>query len=171
MDVGTYFTQINTQNLIASAILVAGVVDDLRSRKFHNSLFLVCLAAAIGASLWLDGLIGLVNSALGFMAGLLALLPLFLLRIVGAGDVKLLAAFGAIATWPAALGVAVYSVIWGALLGLVRVLVSGQLKAFASNMSQILILRQTQGLKLQTIPYTAALLFGWLTFLTLGGWS
>jgi len=77
------------------AVLVAvAAVTDLRLRKIPNVL--VGLGAGLGllvqaASMGLEG----VGAGLGgFIAGAAVLLPGFLLRMTGAGDVKLMAALG-----------------------------------------------------------------------------
>src|SRR4051812_27750863 len=99
----------------ASAILLAGVVDDLRSRKVHNKLFIVCAVAAVLVNFAFHGLGGLNTALLGFVAGFLVLLPLVLMKVIGAGDMKLFAAFGAMVGWSAVIDVAVLALVWGAI--------------------------------------------------------
>ncbi|MEK7356377.1 MAG: hypothetical protein AAB250_08000, partial [Bdellovibrionota bacterium] len=60
---------------VSSAILVAGVVDDLRSRKFHNWLFLTCAAIAVIAVVVMNGPAGMLMGLLGFAAGFALLTP------------------------------------------------------------------------------------------------
>lgn len=151
--------------LASSAILVAGVVDDFRTRKFHNWLFLVCTAFAVAIAVWLGGVGGLMLSVMGFLAGIAILLPLVLLGVVGAGDMKLVAAFGACAGWEAVCYVVFFSFIWGVLFGILRVILSGQLKTFASNMVAIVTMKDRKELVLQKIPFTVAIFMGWLTHL------
>lgn len=75
-------------------LLLAGAVCvDLRSRRIPNALTLAGAAAGIALSLAPGGIGG--REALGGMAiGLGALLPMYVLRALGAGDVKLMAAVG-----------------------------------------------------------------------------
>ena len=85
--------------MMAVLVLAAGVIAswiDLRSRRVPNLLTmpLACaglLLAATGAS----G-ITVSDSLLGLVVGLGVMLPLHILGGTGAGDVKLLAAFGAL---------------------------------------------------------------------------
>ncbi|MES2962626.1 MAG: A24 family peptidase [Bdellovibrionota bacterium] len=153
----------------ATAILVAGVVDDLRSRKFHNWLFGVCAALAIVVLVVAQGPGGMVLGVLGFTAGFALLTPFVLMKIIGAGDMKLMAAFGIVAGWEAVVTVSVAAVLWGALFGLARTVLRGQIKTLASNIVSIAIFRQRQGLELQTMPFTVAILMGWLTHLVIVG--
>ena len=55
----------------ASLILFAGVIDDLRSRKVHNWLFLACTAIAVLVNVGVGGWSGLNTAFLGFVAGFL----------------------------------------------------------------------------------------------------
>lgn len=157
-------------SLIASSgILLAGVIDDLRSRKFHNWLFLTCLLVALVVVLATQGLLGLPMALLGFVAGLGVFLPLVLLKIIGAGDMKLMAAFGLAAGWDAVLSVAILSVIWGAVFGLLATIFRGHFKTLVHNMFSIVVARERRELDLQKIPFTIAILMGWLTHLVLRG--
>ncbi len=162
-------TLISAPTLIAAGVLFAGVIDDLRSRKFHNWLFLVCAAVALAGALAAHGPYGFIHGALGFFAGVAALLPFVLIRAVGAGDMKLIGAFGIIAGWNVTLHTALYALAWGAVFGGARALVRGQATALASNMAQIALSRKSEGLDLQQFPYAIAILFGWLSYLTIGG--
>lgn len=157
------------QFVLASGILLAGVVDDLRTRKFHNWLFLTCAAIAFVTIFMLQGPQGLIRSSVGFFAGFFMLLPLVLLKIIGAGDLKLMAAFGAATDWQAVMYVSVYALFWGALFGVIRIVVAKQAPAFARNIVQIALFRSTQGIETHKIPYTIALMFGWMTFALTGG--
>ena len=154
---------------VASLILVAGVVDDLRSKKVHNWLFLTCTAIAVVTGVIHSGLVGLNFALLGFLAGLLTLLPFVLLKIIGAGDMKLFAAFGAVAGWSTTVDVAIFALIWGALFGIVTVIVKGQFKATVQNMLAIAGMKDHTQLMLHKMPFTVALLMGWLSHLTLHG--
>jgi prepilin peptidase CpaA len=156
-------------NLIASLILTVGVVDDMRSRKVHNWLFLACVGVALTAVLIVDGWHGLANGTLGFLAGAIVFLPFVLVKAVGAGDLKLLAAFGIVTGWQAVLHVAFFSIFWGALFGVVQVIFKGEGKVFFHNVLNILLRRKSEGLKLHSMPFTVALLFGWLTYLKIQG--
>ncbi len=170
---------------VATAILLAGVLDDLRSRKFHNWLFLICTALGFTASAVFNGWNSLPHAAVAFLAGVAVMLPLVLLRVIGAGDMKLLAAFGtATADWRIVVSVALLGLVWGALFGFTQVLVKRQGQALAHNLADI-VLHQNQltnktgpsdsdkakgrRLELHKIPYTFALFLGWLSHMSAGG--
>lgn len=99
--------------LAAVVVAAAAIWCDCRDRRIPNRL----VAAGIGAGLLLGlvsgGLRGLGESVLGLLAGGAILFVPFALGWMGAGDVKLLAAIGAI------LGArgAAYSILYGAIAG------------------------------------------------------
>lgn len=152
---------------VATVILVAGLVDDLRSRKVHNGLVLSLLAATVACSLFFRGWEG---SLIGIGAMLLALvftIPLFATRILGGGDVKLFAVF-AFAVDPVTMfWTLVYSFIWGALFGVTRAALQKQLGVLVRNTYKIASRQKLQVQEIQKIPYTFALLLGWATQITL----
>jgi prepilin peptidase CpaA len=75
-------------------VLVAGL-GDLRSRRIPNRLTVPALLIGLGVNGVLGGWHGLLVSFLGALAGLGVLLPVVLLRGLGAGDWKLMGALGA----------------------------------------------------------------------------
>jgi prepilin peptidase CpaA len=86
---------INAALFIGWALAV--VLFDCRLRRIPNwlviaGLAVACMLAAIGHSPFQ---IDLSDAALGLLAGLLALLPFYLIGLMGAADVKVFAALGA----------------------------------------------------------------------------
>lgn len=95
---------------LLTALACAAAASDLRGRRVSNRLNLAILVCGLG---WraLSGDVATVGLGLGGIAlGLAMLFPAFAARWVGAGDVKLLAAFGA---WLGPTGT-----LWAGLLGL-----------------------------------------------------
>ena len=81
---------------VLAAGLTAAVLIDIRSRRIPN--WLTALIASAGFVMAVGGVSGLTlgQAALGCAAGLLLMLPGHALGATGAGDVKLMAAVGAI---------------------------------------------------------------------------
>ncbi len=75
--------------------LGAAVITDLRRHRIPNALVLVGLVAALVLQTLAGGWQGLGAGLLGAATGLLCFMPFYMLRGMGAGDVKLLAAVGA----------------------------------------------------------------------------
>jgi prepilin peptidase CpaA len=76
--------------------LLAGIWD-WRSRRIPNWLTLSGAALGIGLNGLLAGQPGVQASLLGLLVAMAIYVPLYLLRGMGAGDVKLMAALGALA--------------------------------------------------------------------------
>jgi prepilin peptidase CpaA len=93
------------------------------------------------------GVDGVLRSLAGFGVGVLLFLPLFVLRAMGGGDVKLLAAIGA---WlgPSLVGwVAVYGAIAGGVLAVPLLLWRGQLGTTLANIGSLFVHWRLAGLK------------------------
>ena len=84
-----------TQVVLVLIVMTAGIYD-LRYRRIPNWLVLVGLVLGFGLNTFLFGLSGLGLSLKGMGLALLIYFPLYLLRAMGAGDAKLMAAVGAI---------------------------------------------------------------------------
>jgi prepilin peptidase CpaA len=91
----------------------------------------------------------------GFMAGLAALTPLYLLRAMGAGDVKLMAMAGAFIGVQPVLAATIYTLIAGGLLAIAfmtRRRVAVQTIANLRFMLTEQVLRAASGLGVQVVP-------------------
>jgi prepilin peptidase CpaA len=75
--------------------LATAVVIDVRSRKIPNWLTAGIASAGFGIAFG-GGVVTPAQAALGLLAGLLLMMPGHLIGATGAGDVKLMAAIGAV---------------------------------------------------------------------------
>ena len=82
--------------LFVVLVLLIGAVLDVRFHRIPNWLTFSALAAGLAYHLIASGLHGLYFSAGGLILGFALLLPFYLMGGMGAGDVKLLAAVGAL---------------------------------------------------------------------------
>ena len=116
--------------MAGGAVILCGVASwtDLRSRRIPNALTIPALGAALCVHGALGAGQGLLLSACGALAAGALLLPGYLFRFTGAGDVKLLMAVGAILSFPAALFAGLAALIFGGLLGLVTAIRLGRLR-------------------------------------------
>lgn len=153
--------------IITLLALAAGVIDDLRSRKVHNSLILKIFCVATLASLVLGGPSTIFQIVSAIIGAFVFCLPLYLTRTLGGGDVKLLIAISPLWGWADIGALLVYSLIWGAILGVFSIVLKGQLKPFLGNLLQMAIRNPVQKHQLHKIPYTVAMFFGFLTFYSL----
>jgi prepilin peptidase CpaA len=85
---------INLRNGVLAAILFIAVVTDLKARKIPNRLVYTGLVLGPLCQVLLPSGDGLWISLKGMGLGLAVFLPLYFLRAMGAGDVKLMAMVG-----------------------------------------------------------------------------
>jgi prepilin peptidase CpaA len=104
----------------------------------------------LGINLTLAGWSGLWFSLQGLGLALLIYFPLFLLRAMGAGDGKLMAAVGACAGPANWFGIFVITAVCGAILGLMTAAKSARLRKTFENLYLILV-----SLRLKQAPYEA----------------
>ena len=113
-------------------LLAMAVWRDVQSHRIPNRLVLSGLLLGLACNGLLPlvaqpplgqfGTLGWSDSLLGALVGLAALLPMYLLRALGAGDVKLLAMVGAFLGPQAVLGAALGTLVAGGALALAAAL-------------------------------------------------
>jgi prepilin peptidase CpaA len=124
--------------IVLAVVAGAAAVSDLRSRSIPNWLTLGGLVAGFVAQIALGGWAGAKAAALGFGLALLVYLPLFALRAMGGGDVKLMAAIGAAAGPQNWLAIFLITSILGGPIALVTVVMRGRLGKTIRNIAAIL---------------------------------
>jgi prepilin peptidase CpaA len=106
---------------------------DWRWRRIPNWLTLSGLALGLASNSALGGWHGLRTSLLGALLGLAGLLPLVLLRSLGAGDWKLVGALGACVGPSALLDVLVLAIIAAGLMAAVVIIHQGRVAQTLRN--------------------------------------
>jgi len=130
-----------TDAVVTSAVVAVGLVacvTDLRTRRIPNALTFGAAAVAIVFHTIAQGASGLQTAVLGWVVGTAIFLPLFLLRGMGGGDVKLLAAMGAWLGPREAFWLAIYASLAGGVIGIVVALGSGYLRTAFRNVRTLL---------------------------------
>jgi prepilin peptidase CpaA len=131
-----------TQILLAAVAVVAAYYD-IRFRRIPNWLTLPAVVAGFVASgLWPgqhSAWGGLANAALGFALAMLVNFPLYLLHARGAGDVKLMAAIGALIGWRDWIAIFMISSLLGGILALFLMFGLGRVRQTFSNTAHIIV--------------------------------
>ncbi len=149
---------------------MAGVADDLRSRKIHNWLILILLAVALLSIFFLQGYGGLFR-ALG--KGLVALglsLPLTLLKVIGGGDMKLYTVLALVLPPQAVISSLVCSFFWGAILGVIKLILDKKTGLVYVNLLSLLKFKRLPADTLHTFPFSVSLFLGWLSSFYFTDW-
>lgn len=101
-------------------ILVSAAYFDIRTYKIPNALTVAGMAAGIIYRLYGLGPPGLFAAVTDLIAGMMILFPLYLIRCLGAGDIKLLTVISTFLGWKVTLIVSFYSLMIGAVIGLLK---------------------------------------------------
>jgi prepilin peptidase CpaA len=125
---------------VLMALLVAAAISDTRTGRIPN--WLVFAGAAYG--LVYNALfpvfprdIGILFAVGGLAVGLGVLLPLYVLRVMGAGDVKLMAMVGAFLGASATLNAVLATLIAGGVLAMVLALLNGTVVRMVRNVAMM----------------------------------
>lgn len=175
--------------IVLWGLLAAAVWHDLRSRRIPNRL--VFPGALLGllinsVPLHVGGVLapvaaplGLLMGLAGFAAGLALLLPLYALKTMGAGDVKLMAMIGAfLGPYPVAI-VTLFSLLAGGVMAVIVAAWNGTLRRVTANSYHLLLQSLMRGiagdmpsidapaLPSGKLPYALAIATGTLIYLGL----
>ena len=165
MNIGVGPTLSNWTLLIPFfGFLAAAVVWDLHQRRIPNAIPLALAALGLGANVWLQPVgPALLLTAVGLLAGFALWLVPYLLRMVGAADLKLAAAVGA---WLGPLGVvrvSVYAALAGGVLALITLLRSQGVVGSLVWLKTVPISRgrtPQRGTAITTLPFALAIAVG-----------
>jgi prepilin peptidase CpaA len=125
--------------VVLLALVLGAAVYDVRYRRIPNWLTMLGVLAGLGLNTFLyQGWPGLRLALLGLVMGFGVYFVLYALRAMGAGDVKLMAAIGAMVGWQDWFGIFIITAIIGGFAALVLVVFRGRLKRTLFNVSFIL---------------------------------
>ena len=131
----------------ALVVALGGCITDLRTRRVPNVLTFGAAAGALGFHLADSGWTGLGWSLAGWLVGAAIFFPLFALRGLGGGDVKLIAALGAWLGPGQTVWLAAFSAIAGGVFALGIALASGYTKQALTNVWGLLGYWKVMGMK------------------------
>ena len=130
-----------TQDVIANLtwlllilLLSTAIFTDLQKRRIPNLLILLGLVSSLVFQMFLPQGLGFMNWGIGVLIGFICFSPLYFLRAMAAGDVKLMMVVGGFVGFPIIITAALYSYAAGGILALVIVLGKGQFKQLIHNL-------------------------------------
>jgi prepilin peptidase CpaA len=153
---------------------------DLKYRKIPNWATLPGIVLGLGLNVLHGGWAGIKASGLGFLVGFGALLVLFILGWMGGGDVKLMAAVGALKGYPFVVSALFYSLVVGVVIGVALLIWNRKtLRTFKnlffvvfSRVSKLIPKQDIDREQTQKIPFGLAIVLGTLWAVIAGyAWS
>ena len=133
---------------LTAALVLLAAFCDLRSREIPNWLTLGGIVTGLGVHSYLSGWSGLQLSASGLGLAALVFLPIFMMRWLGGGDVKLWAAVGALTGPTNLIVIFVFDAMMGGVVALIAVISRGRSRRTIQN-----ILRMISALLHGKAPY------------------
>lgn len=163
-------TYLLIQLIVSAMFFMLAITLDLSTNKIPNWLSIVAIFSGFTINSYFAQLNGLGVSFLGFTLAFVILLPTFIFRILGAGDIKLMMGIGALMGPTLLLWSIVYAVIAGAITSFILIIWRTGLKGVSKTLK-----RYWDCLYLQTyfkpendeaaghrVPYAPALALGWI---------
>lgn len=158
-------------------LLFVAAWQDIRSRRIPNALVFPGAVAGILLNFLLPhemGGLGILASLAGLGVGLVLLLPLYLLRAMGAGDVKLMAMTGAFLGVQSTISAMLYVLLAGGVLALMVAGYRGKLRKLLQSLKMMLLIRlagssmgnhPVPDVNLPSLPYGVAIAVGTAAYL------
>lgn len=131
---------------LAAMVLIAAFTD-LKRREIPNWLTLGGIAAGLALNTSLAGLSGLKTAGAGLGLAALIFIPLFVMRWLGGGDVKIMGAIGALAGPQYMIVIFVFDAILGGIAALVLVIARGRLLKTLRNIPRMFRLQRDSELE------------------------
>jgi prepilin peptidase CpaA len=122
--------------LTAALVLIAAFCD-LRSREIPNWLTLGGIVSGLCLHSYLTGWSGLQFSASGLGVAALVFLPFWWMRWLGGGDMKLMAAVGALTGWSNLIVIFVFDAMFGGVVALIAVITRGRSRRTIHNIGRM----------------------------------
>lgn len=159
-------------NIILLFALLISIITDLKERKIYNLITFPAIIAGLLIHTWNSGLDGFLFSLAGFGLGIGLLFIPFLLGGMGAGDVKLLGAIGALKGAAFVFHAFFLIAIIGGVIAVMILLTKKEFKSFIVRTFFSMQLRTIDGLSKEEMhhafPYGVAIVCGTLVYMGVG---
>lgn len=154
--------------IIFFLLLLATAVTDFVYKKIYNFITLPAIALGLIGNSVFGGWDGLKFSLLGLLIGSGVFFLIFIFGGMGGGDVKLMAAIGALMGSPFIVGAVFYSILVGGLLAIILMIWKGTLWSSLKNIFRSLYTSLVPGLERVPlkpenslpVPYGMAIVLG-----------
>lgn len=157
--------------MMPTALLLAACLTDIKYKKVLNWFVVASFICILGYHFAFGSKEVLFEGFLGLALACALTLPLYLMKALGGGDLKIFALFGLATTPDAVIFTFVASLVWGSALGIIRAIFNKQGDVLMSNFFKLLRLQKPEPHTLHQIPFTVALLAGWFSYIIYTGYG
>jgi Flp pilus assembly protein protease CpaA len=153
--------------MMPTALLLAACLTDIKYRKVLNWFVVASFLCIIGSHFIFSSSPKetFFEAGLGFGMAVVLTLPLYLMRALGGGDLKIFAVFGFATNVDTVIFTFLAALVWGSLLGVIRAIFNNQGDVLLSNFLKIIKFQTPEPHTLHKIPFTVALLAGWFSYI------
>ncbi|HEX4136282.1 MAG TPA: prepilin peptidase [Bryobacteraceae bacterium] len=124
--------------ILLGALVAIAAIFDIRYRRIPNWLVLAGILVGLGWNISSSGWSGLARASEGLGLGFILYFPLYLLRARGAGDVKLLAAVGAVTGPWNCLWIFMLTAVLGGVIAVILLMFRGRVRQTFFNVGWII---------------------------------
>jgi len=146
--------------------LLIAVYLDLTTAKFPNKLFLTFSLINVVLILALGGLGSFTVGLITFSVAVLIMLPIYMIKMLGGGDIKLILALSPMLLLDEFIGFLLMTFVWAAVFGFLRSAFGGNLRPLLVN---TLFLTKKVTVASERIPFTVGILMGWCSYKSVMG--
>jgi prepilin peptidase CpaA len=129
---------LGTGQILLGILAAIAAIFDIRYRRIPNWLVLAGIIVGFSWNVYSSGWSGLLHSSEGLGLGFVLYFPLYLIRARGAGDVKLLAAVGAVAGPGNCFWIVLLTAILGGVIALLLLIFRGRVRQTFFNVGWII---------------------------------
>jgi prepilin peptidase CpaA len=156
------------KGLLITVIIIAGY-HDLKWRRIPNWLILFGLVTGFVLQGVSGGFPALADALQGWLLGMALLMIPFILRGMGAGDVKLLGVVGALQGWVFVVNTFLWMAVWGGIMAFIALVASGKIQILVLQLAasyyppwqvKVAVLKSKTSVEKVTIPYGVAIGMG-----------
>jgi prepilin peptidase CpaA len=147
--------------LVVFIELIIAVYFDLTTAKFPNKFFISFLTLNLLLVIVLGGFSVLSVSLLTLGVAVLLMIPIYLIKMLGGGDVKLILAVSPMLLLDEFIGFLMMSFVWAGVFGFIRSAFGGNARALLVN---TLFMTKKVTVATERIPFTVGILLGWCSY-------
>lgn len=151
--------------MMPTVLLLAACLTDIKYKKVYNTFVVISFFAVLAYHLIFGTKGFILEGGAGLVMAFVLTLPLYLMKAMGGGDVKIFTVFGFATNTDAVLFTFLASLVWGSLLGIIRAIFNNQGDVLFSNFVKVIKFQKPERHTLHQIPYTVALLAGWVSYI------